>query len=103
MHKLALLKIEVAAFYITNKTLFKRQRTKKRRLQNKISLTIDESKALKALKDPVKLEQAKISESNNRTKRKKTGEKRCSNCGSIGHNARTCKIVSSSDKETESD
>jgi hypothetical protein len=103
MHKLALLKREVAAFCTANKTLSKRRRTKKRRLQNRRSLTIDESKALKALKDPVKPEQAKIGESSSRTKRKKTGERRCGNCGGTGHNARTCKIVSSSDKETESD
>jgi hypothetical protein len=103
IYKLALLKKEVAAFCTANKTLFKRRRTKKRRLQNRRSLTIDESKALKALKDPVKLKQAKIGESSSRTKRRKTGKKRCSNCGSTGHNAKICKIVFSSDEETESD
>jgi hypothetical protein len=100
IHKLALLKKEVAAFRKANKTLSKRQRTKKRRLQNKRSFTIDEGNALK---DPVKLEQAKIGESNSRMKRRKTGERRCGNCGGTGYNARTCEIVSFSDEETESD
>jgi hypothetical protein len=103
IYKLALLKKKVAAFCTANKTLFKRRRIKKQRLQDRRSLIIDESKALKALKDLVKLKQAKISKNNSRTKRRKTGERRCSNCGSIGHNVRTCEIVSSSDKENESD
>jgi hypothetical protein len=97
------LKKEVAAFCTVNKILSKRRRTKKRRLQDRGLLTIDESKALKALKDPVKLEQAEIGKSSSRTKRKKTGEKYCSNCGGIGYNARTCEIVSSLDEENESD
>jgi transposase-like protein len=58
---------------------------------------------LKALKNPVKLKQAKIGESSSRTKRRKTGEKRYSNCSGIGHNVKICEIVSSLDKETESD
>jgi hypothetical protein len=103
MHKLAFLKGEIAALCTANKTLFKRRKTKKQRLQDGGLFTIDESKALKALKDPVKPEQAEIGESSSRTKRKKTGERRCSNCGSTRHNARTYKIVFSSDKETESD
>jgi hypothetical protein len=103
MYKLALLKREVAVFCTANKTFSKRRRTKKRRLQNRRLFTIDESKALKALKNPVKPEQAEIGESSSRTKRRKTGERRCSNCGGTGYNARTCEIVSSSDKETESD
>jgi hypothetical protein len=103
MYKLALLKKEVAAFRTANKILSKRWKTKKRRLQNRRLLTIDEDKALKALKDPVKLEQAKIGESSNRTKRRKTGERRCGNCGGTGHNARIYETVFSSDEETESD
>jgi hypothetical protein len=93
----------MAALRTANKTLSKRRKTKKRRLQDRRLLTIDESKALKALKNPVKLKQAEIGESSSRTKRKKTGKRRCSNCGSTGHNAKTYKIVSSSDEETESD
>jgi hypothetical protein len=103
MHKLALLKGKVAALRTANKTFSKRRKTKKRRLQDRRSLTIDENKALKALKDPVKPKQAKISENSSYTKRRKTGERRCSNCGGTGYNAKTYKIVSSSDKETESD
>jgi hypothetical protein len=103
LYKLALLKRKVAAFCTANKTLSKRRKTKKRRLQDRRLFTIDEGKALKALKDPVKLEQAKIGESSSRTKLRKTGERRCSNCGSIGYNAKICKIVFSSDKETKSD
>jgi hypothetical protein len=103
MHKLTLLKEKVVALRTINKTLSKRRRTKKRRLQDRKSLTINESKALKALKDPVKLEQAEIGESSSRIKRRKTGERRCSNCGGIGYNVRTCEIVFSSDEETESD
>jgi hypothetical protein len=103
MHKLALLKREVAVFRTANKTFSKRRRTKKRRLQNRGSFTIDEGKALKALKAPVKLEQVEIGESSSRTKRKKTGERRCSNCGGIGYNVRICKVVFFSDEETESD
>jgi hypothetical protein len=103
MHKLTLLKKEVAALYTANKTFFKRRRTKKRRLQNKRLLTINESKALKALKNPVKPEQAEIGKSSSRTKRRKTGEKRYNNCGGTGYNAKIYKIIFSSDKETESD
>jgi hypothetical protein len=103
MYKLAFLKGEVAVFRIANKIFFKRRRTKKRRLQNRGLFTIDEGKALKALKNPVKLEQAEIGKSSSRTKRRKTGERRCGNCGGIGYNVRICKIIFSSDKETESD
>jgi hypothetical protein len=103
MHELALLKREVAALRTANETLSKRRKTKKRRLQDRGSLTIDEGKALKALKDPVKPEQAEIGESSSRTKRRKTGERRCGNCGGTGYNVRTCEIVFSSDEETESD
>jgi hypothetical protein len=55
IYKLALLKKRSRRFCIANKTLFKRRKTKKKPLQNRRSLTIDEGKALKALKDPVKL------------------------------------------------
>jgi hypothetical protein len=103
IHKLALLKKRRRRFRTANKTLSKRRKTKKRRLQDRRLLTIDESKALKALKDPVKLKQAKIGKSSSRTKQRKTGEKRYSNCDGIRHNVRICKIVSSSNEENESD
>ena len=90
MHRLALLEGEIATLREANHQLSRRRRTKRTRLQDRVSLTIEEIRDLQAARDVGKQVDRKKRQGGRRTRRKETRARRCRACGKPGHNARTC-------------
>ena len=91
MPQLALLQAKVKDLRKANETLSKRRNRKKSRLQAGGSLNLQEAQALMDKRDIT--DQLK----------QETHARRCGNCNSTGHNARTCQFVEETSKEDTSE
>ena len=87
----------------TNHMLSKRRRAKNKRLQKGGTLTVKEGQALLAQKESGGEQSQSAQEKGGRRKRVETKERRCSNCGKPGHNARTCEKDIETFSEEDSD
>ena len=103
LHEVALLKKENSQLRETNHMLSKRRRAKNKRLQEGGTLTIKEGQALLTQKESGSKQSQSAQKKGGRRKRVKTKERKCSNCGKPGHNARTCEkdIKMSSEKDSD--
>src|SRR5450432_1118237 len=87
---LALLRTENTLLRNANHELSRRRRTKKRRLQEGGSLTLQEAQALRGQTNPRSQLQVVIEQSSDRTNLSPRPRRRCTGCGEHGHNVRTC-------------
>jgi DDE superfamily endonuclease/Tc5 transposase DNA-binding domain len=103
IHELALLRAENTALRTANHELSRRRRTKKRRLQEGGSLTIEDAQALRDCTNPRSQLQVLTEQSSDRTSLSPKPRRRCTKCGEHGHNIRTCsnreEIAKDSDSE----
>jgi hypothetical protein len=101
--KVALLRAENTALRTANDQLSRRRRTKKRRLQEGGSLTLQDAQGLGVRTNPLSQLQVVIQQSSDRTAVSPTPRRRCTGCGEFGHNVRTCQnrkeILEDSDSE----
>jgi len=103
MHRLALLEGEVVALRKANQELSRRRRTKKRRIQDGGSLTIQDGQDLQAQIDATQQLEEETRQYSGRTRRVETRRRRCRICGEVGHNARTCQNNRATSREEDSD
>lgn len=87
IHEIALLRAENAALRDANNRLSRRRRTKKRRLQEGGSLTLQD---LQAQNNPQSQLQVVIGQSSDYANPNPPPSRRCKKCGEHGHNVRTC-------------
>ncbi len=92
-HQLTLLTKEVKALREANKTLSKRRRAKRTRLQDAGPLTSEEASQLLVVKGIVEEERRDNTGEEGPLKRRKTSVRLCGTCQKPGHNARTCTEV----------
>lgn len=90
IHELALLRAENTALRSANHELSRRRRTKKRRLQEGGSLTLQDAQDLEAPIVVRSQELEVIAQSSDRTNPSLTRRRHCRLCGEHGHNVRTC-------------
>jgi len=103
MHRLALLEGEVVALRKANQELSRRRRTKKRRIQDGGSLTIQDGQNLQAQIDATQQLEEETRQYSGRTRRVETRRRRCRICGEVSHNARTCQNDRATSREEDSD
>ncbi|CAG8971612.1 hypothetical protein HYALB_00008005 [Hymenoscyphus albidus] len=101
--EVALLRAENATLRTANDQLSRRRRTKKRRLQEGGSLTLQDAQDLGVLSNVDSQEQVVLVENSNCTSPSLVPRRRCGLCGKHGHNIRTCQkgeeICEDSDSE----
>jgi hypothetical protein len=90
IHELALLRAENATLRAANHELSRRRRTKKRRLQEGGSLTLQDAQGLGVQIGPRSQIQVVVEQSRDRTVATPQLRRRCRLCGEHGHNVRTC-------------
>lgn len=98
-HELTLLKDRVQTLEKANQALSKRRRAKRTRIQEGGTCTRDIAEVLIAEKEAGKSKRQKVSLEGDGTEAGLATQRRCSNCGKTGHNARTCQ----EDEETSDD
>lgn len=103
IHELVILREEVAALRTANHELSRRRRTKKRRLQDGGSLTIQEAQDLGTIKSGGSQLQVVLPGNSNRTNSNPTRQRRCGLCGEYGHNVRTCQNREQIPEDSESE
>lgn len=89
-HQITLLSAKVRNLRKANETLSKRRRAKKTRIRERKTSTVQDVQRLLQLNnadDPIQEEEGENRVGNNA---RLATKRRCSNCGKIGHNARTC-------------
>jgi hypothetical protein len=101
--QLVLLQDEVRDLRKANETLSKRCNHKKSRLQAGGSLNLQEAQALIDKRDITDQLKQEIQGGGSRQAREETHTRRCGNCNTTGHNARTCQFVIETSKEDISD
>jgi hypothetical protein len=100
MHQLALLRAENQSLRAANEALSKRRRTKKQRLRQGGSLTVQDAQNLQGQREVEVQIKEETRAGSGRRPRVETRARRCGTCGEPGHNARTCRIiVETSDKD----
>jgi hypothetical protein len=90
IHEIALLRAENASLREANDRLSRRRRTKKRRLQEGGSLTLQDAQGLGVLDVGRSQLQVVIQQSGHRTNLDLTPRRCCTRCNKTGHNVRTC-------------
>lgn len=90
IHELVLLREENATLRKANDELSRRRRTKKRRIQDGGSLSLQDAQDLQAQTDVNAQLQTDLVQSSGRTKVGGLQQRRCRACGEFGHNVRTC-------------
>jgi hypothetical protein len=101
--ELTLLRAENAALRTANDLLSRRRRTKKRRLQNGGSLSIQDAQDLGAFKSSCSQAQVILPGNESSTKSGPTSRRCCRLCGEHGHNIRTCENRERILEDSESD
>jgi hypothetical protein len=90
IHELALLRAENTALRAANNKLSRRRRTKKRRLQEGGSLTLQDAQELGVQINPRSRVEVIREQSGDCTNLSPVSRRRCGLCGESGHNVRTC-------------
>jgi hypothetical protein len=103
IHELALLRAENTALRNANHELSRRRRTKKRRLQEGGSLTLQNAQALGVSTQPRSQLQVVIEQSGDRTISSPVSRRRCGNCGKPGHYVQTCPEGAEITEDSESE
>jgi hypothetical protein len=102
IHEIALLRAENASLREANDRLSRRRRTKKRRLQEGGSLTLQDAQGLGVLDVGRSQLQVVIQQSGHRTNLDLTPRRCCTRCNKTGHNVRTCPDKVEIDKDSDS-
>lgn len=102
MHRLALLQSENHELRRANERLSRRRRTKKKRLQDGGSLTLQEGERLQSQLNANEQLQNETRTHSGRKRRVETRARRCRTCGKTGHNSRTCQKDTGASEEEES-
>ena len=103
IHELAILQEEVAALCTANHELSQRRCTKKRRLQDRGSLTVQEAQDLRTIKSGGTQLQMVLPGNSNRTNLSPALRRCCGLCGEYGHNVRTCQNKEEIPEDSESE
>lgn len=103
MQELALLREEVRKLRKANEILSRRRYTKKKRLQDKGSLTQAEAENLQSQIDVSQQLKEEDRTSGSRKKRVLQRAPRCRTCGEPGHNSRTCQNYPETSEEEDSE
>jgi hypothetical protein len=93
MHQLALLRAENQSLRAANESLSKRRRTKKQRLRQGGSLSVEDAQNLLGQREVEVQIKEETRAGSGRKPRVETRARRCGACGEPGHNARTCQLV----------
>jgi signal recognition particle GTPase len=80
MHTTTLLKAEVTKLQEANKVITKRQKKRRKRIQQGGVLTVQEGQNIIQQEEQI-----------NEEMRNRSGQRRCGLCSALGHNSRTCK------------
>jgi cytochrome c2 len=91
MHSAVLLRNQVAELQAANKAATRRKSHKRKRVQKKGTLTIEEGAQLTALKAFGARGNSKKGKKRARADKGEQTQRRCRRCHKTGHNARTCK------------
>jgi hypothetical protein len=93
IYQLALLRAENQQLRKANKTLSKRRRRTKGRLQEGGSLNLQEAQAIMDDRDIVEQLKQEVKRRGGRRARSEIRSRRCGNCNATGYNSRTCPII----------
>jgi AraC-like DNA-binding protein len=102
-HEMVLLRAETKELRTANERLSKRRRTKKKRLQDEGSLSLQEATVLMGDQGLGGQDCEETSTSGGCITVANPRVRLCSNCKKPGHNARTCQVVSETSEESDSE
>ena len=102
-HEIVLLRAETKEIRTANERLSKRRRTKKTRLQDGGSLSLQEATVLMGDGEHGGQDCEETSTSGGCITVAKPCVRLCSNCKKPGHNARTCQVVSNTSEKSDSE
>ncbi|OJD25651.1 hypothetical protein ACJ73_02973, partial [Blastomyces percursus] len=102
-HEMVLLQAETKELRTANERLSKRRRTKKTRLQDGGSLSLQEAIVLMGDRGLGGQDCEETTASGGRTSGGERRVRLCSNCKKPGHNARTCQVVLEMSEESDSE
>jgi hypothetical protein len=91
MYSAVLLKAEVKALQAANEQKKRRERKRKRRIMQGGSLSVREGEDILQITEVDAQVRSEVASESSRQVGSKGRQKRCGVCGTIGHNARTCK------------
>lgn len=92
-HEMTLLRAELHTLQDANKALAKRRRTKRTRLQEGGTLTVEDAQVLIAAKDSSGQKKRKTVDKGGQSEAGPATVRCCGRCGKTGHNVRTCLVV----------
>lgn len=98
-HEMTLLRDEVRTLRKANQTLAKRRRAKRTRLQAGGALTIEDAQQLIAEKEISSQQSGGRSAKGGVLEARLSTQRRCGNCGKLGHNKRTCQEIEETSEE----
>ncbi len=90
MHQMVLMQDRIRTLEQANRTISKRRRAKRSRIQEGGTLDLESAREILDSKDIEKQLTQETRANGGRRKRTELNPRRCGNCGKAGHNARTC-------------
>ena len=90
MHQMVLMQDRIRTLEQANRTISKRRRAKRSRIQEGGTLDLESAREILDSKDIEKQLTQETRANGGRRKRIELNPRRCGNCGKAGHNARTC-------------
>jgi hypothetical protein len=102
-HSITLMSEQIRTLQEANKTLAKRRKAKRTRVQLGGALSIEESQVIIKEKEKGKRPAGEISGGAEEAVRGGPSKRRCGNCGETGHNARTCEKEEEGSEGSDSD